>query len=144
MATPYSKIFNLFLNNKISDTFLVSLDKEDVEEILKNLLVSAIVRFRKCKKDLNNRNDELGEFNIDLSDDEIEILACLMVLSWLEPQINSIELLKQTLSTKDYKLYSQANHLKELLELRKENSIEVDRLIKNYINENTSLDDLRG
>ena len=60
----------------------------------------------------------------------------------VKPQINSIELLKQGMSTKDYKIYSQANHLDSLKELRKETISEVDRLIVSYTYTENQLDNL--
>ena len=91
---------------------------------------------------MSDRDDDLRQYNIALTDEEIEILANLMILEWLKPLINSIEILKQGMSTKDYKIYSQANHLNELMALKKETNAEIDKLIISYTYSNNSLDDL--
>ncbi len=131
MATPYEDIFGVFIG-KISDYNLGNLDQADLEEILIQFLRSAIVRFENCKQDLSDRNDALQQFTDDLTEQEIEILACYMIVQWLSPLINSIELLKQSLSSRDYRIYSQANHLKEMRELRDDSTIEAQRLKTAY------------
>lgn len=141
MSTPYSAIDNSFLN-KITDDYLLTLINEDLATLISKYRASALPKFKQCKK-LHDRDDELEIFKQTLTDEEIEILANLMVIEWLKPQINSIEILKQSMSTKDYKMYSQANHLNTLIELKKETYAEIDRLIVSYTYSNNSLDDLR-
>lgn len=67
-------------------------------------LSAAIPKFRRCKTDLSQRDDELLEFNNDLLENEIEILALLMVNEWLEPQINSELYVSQFYGGKEEKL----------------------------------------
>lgn len=141
MSTPYYVIDNSFLN-KISDYYLLDMEDEDAQELIDGYRNSASVKFKKCKK-LLNKDDELRQYNDTLTDEEIEILSNLMVLEWLKPQINSMDLLKQSMSTKDYTIYSQANHLEALMQLKKDIKAEVDKLIISYTFSNNSLDDLR-
>ena len=75
MATPYSKIYDRALA-KITDYDLALLPDEDLHLMLKGWLTSSISKFRKCKSDLSNRDDELRTFNIDLLDVEIRLNAC--------------------------------------------------------------------
>ena len=131
MATPYQTIFDVFIN-KITDYDFLSLDTADIEEILTKYIKSALVKFKVCKKDLSDRDDNIKTFNITLTEEEVEILATLMVVEWLSPKINAIELLKQSLSTKDFSMYSQANHLKELRELKKDMRNESKQLLISY------------
>ena len=140
MATPYSIIDNSFLN-KITDDFLLTMDDEDLQELIDMYRFSANIRFKQCNK-LMDRDEDLRQYNQALTDEEIEILANLMVLEWLKPLINSIEVLKQGMSTKDYQMFSQANHLKELMVLRKETNAEINRLIVSYTYSSNKLDDL--
>ena len=70
------------------------------------LLHSSIAKFR-CKHDLSDRDELLEQFNVDLDDIEIEILALRMVSEWLEPQLNSVLLTKQFMGGKDEKLRQQ-------------------------------------
>lgn len=140
MSTPYHVVDNSFLS-KITDDFLLSIPDEDLQKLIDGYRNSASIKFKQCNK-LSDRDDDLRQYNIALTDEEIEILANLMILEWLKPLINSIEILKQSMSTKDYKIYSQANHLNELMALKKETNAEIDKLIISYTYSNNSLDDL--
>ncbi len=135
MATPYSEVYAAFLR-RISDTDLLQLSQEELSSVLKSFLKGAITQFSKCKQDLSLRDDNLEQFDIDLTDREIEILGALMVVEWLRPTINASYLLKQTLSTKDFKIYSQANHLDELIKLKKEAEEDAERMIMGYLYDN--------
>lgn len=135
MATPYSEVYAAFLR-RISDTDLLQLSQEELSSVLKSFLKGAITQFSKCKQDLSLRDDNLEQFDIDLTDREIEILGALMVVEWLRPTINTSYLLKQTLSTKDFKIYSQANHLDELIKLKKEAEEDAERMIMGYLYDN--------
>ena len=139
MSTPYSVVDNSFLN-KVTDRYLLDIPEEHLQSLVDGFRTSVSVKFRPCKKVF--RDDVARCYNKTLTDEEVEILANLMVLEWLKPQINSIELLKQGMSTKDYKIYSQANHLDSLKELRKETISEVDRLIVSYTYTENQLDNL--
>jgi hypothetical protein len=141
MATPFSTVFQRFLN-KVTDSNLASLPTENLESIMTDYLQSAIVRFRKCKKDIKNIDLTLQQFNVDLSLDEIEILANWMKFEWVDQQVNRIELLRQSLSSKDFAMYSQANHLQALLSLKDVTSRDVLRLMKYYSYDNNDLSGL--
>ncbi|HHU80515.1 MAG TPA: hypothetical protein GXZ35_04180 [Acholeplasmataceae bacterium] len=139
MATPYKDIFVSFLG-KISDPYLADMTDNDIDAQLLKYLNSSIPKFRKCKQDLSLK-DESG-FTETLTDEEVEILANLMVIEWLRPQINNLEILKQALSPKDFTLRSQANHLKELQSLKKDAQSEISKLLVDYSYNNNVLDDL--
>jgi len=140
MATPYKDVFASFLG-KISDPYLADMTDNDIDAQLLKYLNSSIPKFRKCKQDLSLK-DESG-FTETLTGEEIEILANLMVVEWLRPHVNNLELLKQALTPKDFKLTSQANHLKELQTLRRDTQAEISRLLVDYSYNNNSLDDLQ-
>ena len=137
MATPYEKSYNRF-SQKISDFNLVEADDHSLGEMLQGWLNSSIVRIRKCQHDLSKRNDELQEFEEDLSDLEIELLALGMVDAWVTPMLNSTELTLQFIGGKEEKYYSQSQQLAELRNLKKENSLEMNRLHNYYTYTNNS------
>ena len=141
MATPYTKI-NISFLGKISDSYLLTLSADDFNALLLNLLNSSIPKFKKCKTDLSLRNNI--EFEEDLSDEEIELLANLMVAEWLRPQINNLELIKHSLGSKDFQMFSQSAHLRELQNLRKQTQIEISKLLVDYSYNNNKLDDLHN
>lgn len=131
MATSYEEIYNL-ASNKITDPEIALLSQEDIEELFHGYLISAIPKFRKCKNDLSNRDDELRQFNVDLLDVEKEILAILVAREWLQPQLYSALLTKQVFSDKEQKYYSQSQHLSELRALDETLKIEAQKLSRDY------------
>lgn len=131
MATSYEEIYNLAAN-KITDPEIALLLPEDIEELFNGYLISAIPKFRKCKNDLSNRDDELRQFNVDLLDVEKEILAILVAREWLQPQLYSALLTKQVFSDKEQKYYSQSSHISELRALDETLKIEAQKLSRDY------------
>ena len=137
MATPYEKIYERFLS-KITDFNLAEVDDYSFDKMMQSWLNSSIVRMRKCKSDLSLRDDEVQEFEADLSDLEIELLALGMVDAWVTPMLNSTELTLQFIGGKEEKVYSQSQQLAELRNLKKENSLEMNRLHNYYTYTNNS------
>ena len=131
MATSYEEIYNL-ASNKITDPEIALLSQEDIEELFHGYLISATTKFRKCKNDLSNRDDELRQFNVDLLDMEKEILAILVAREWLQPQLYSALLTKQVFSDKEQKYYSQSSHISELRALDETLKIEAQKLSRDY------------
>lgn len=110
--TDLGIIYDTFLS-KISDYSFLTIEEEDVNIILGGYYKSAKSKFYKCKKDLSL--DDTGHFvNDDLDDFEIEIITSLMLVEYLKPIMLSTEVTKQSLSDKDFKIYSQASQLREL------------------------------
>ena len=76
---------------------------------------------------------ERSHFNADLTSEEINILALLMMCAWLQRQVTSIENTRMKYSGSDFKMTSQANHLAKLLNLLTEcqrQSFHMQRLYK--------------
>lgn len=137
MATSYIKVYDRFLS-KITDFNLVEVDDYSFDNMMQGWLNASIVRARKCEHDLSLRDDELQEFSEDLSDVEIELLALGMVDAWVTPMLNSTELTLQFLGGKEEKFYSQSQQLTALQTLKKENSLEMNRLHSYYTYTNNS------
>ena len=134
MSTPYSDIFNLFLTS-IQDyriNKLYSQSVEQMENYLMPFLIKAITNFRKCKTDLEDRDDVNKIFNQTLSTDEKVILSNLMIVEWLTKEVNDILSLRNFLQDTDFKTYSQANNLKEKRELLTTMKEMVDKQIVQY------------
>ena len=74
-----------------------------------------------------------SSFNVNLSQEEINILALLMKQAWVQRQVTSIENTRMKYSGADFKMTSQANHLSKLLSLLEESrrdSFHMQRLYK--------------
>ena len=142
MNTSYKEIYDIFVN-KITDFNFLNLLPDDIEELCLKYLKSAITKFIKCKKDLSERSDILQVFYIELDDIEKEILGTMMVVEWLTPQVYNIMNTKQFLGDKEYKYYSQANHLDKLIKLRDTSIEDGERLIILYTYSQGGLGELK-
>lgn len=132
MATPFVTIINKFLG-KITDDMYLELTYEDTVRDSKQILLDAIPYFEFPRFKLYAYDEQAETYDIDLTDEEINILALLMKASWLEKQINSIENTRMKFSGSDFKMTSQANHLSKLIQLKNENlkeSTHAQRLYK--------------
>lgn len=74
-----------------------------------------------------------SHFSVDLSSEEVNILALLMKQGWVQRQVASIENTRMKYSGSDFKFTSQANHLSKLMSLLSEcqrESFHMQRLYK--------------
>ena len=111
--TSYETIYNRALA-QITDPLLAQLPEEDLENMLYDWLMDAIVEPVVGEYDFSKRNDELRQLNFDISDRDQKILSIHMVRGWLAPQIKSVTLTQQVYSGKETKYYAQANQLAEM------------------------------
>jgi HAMP domain-containing protein len=63
---------------------------------------------------------ERSTFEEELTAEEMNILAILMMEAWVQRQVTSIENTRMKYSGTDFKMTSQANHLAKLQSLLKE------------------------
>lgn len=142
MITSYQEIYGIFIN-KITDFNFINLSEEDIESLCLKYLISSTAKFSKCKKDLTARDDETQTFFVKLDGIEKEILATMMIVEWLTPQVYNIMNLKQFLGDQEYKHYSQANHLEKLMLLRETAIEEGDQLMTAYTYTKEDLQELK-
>lgn len=121
MSTPFSDIYTK-ANVLFEDIELLSnLTDDEYEELLELFLSKAkSIYFKSCKKNLSDVDDVLKEFNEDLDDEEIWILAEGIKLVWLERQLYKEEKLRDKLGNRDYSVHSPANLIDKLNILVKE------------------------
>ena len=127
MGTPFTQVYNRFLG-KITDDMYMELTPEDTVRDLRNLLIDAIPGFEFPRVNLldytiieaENALEEESSFAADLSSEEINILAILMMIGWTQRQVTSIENTRMKYSSSDFKFTSQANHLSKLLSAKSE------------------------
>lgn len=138
MATPYSEVFDLFLAS-IQDYRINKLYNQSItqmESYLTPFLIKSIINFKKCKTDLEDRNDINKVFNQTLSTEEKVILSNLMIVEWLTKEVNDILGMKLFLQDTDFKTYSQSQNLKEKRELLTTMKDMVDKQITQYLYNN--------
>lgn len=133
MATPLTEIYDYFLS-KFDDLEFMEVDEDDSLKF--RYLKNAIPNFRHSKKSLEIVE---GEFLEALSNTEIAILGELMVLEYLAPQINSLNLLKQGFNTRDFTRTSQAAHLNALRSLKRDIEISVKTRMVQYTYEDNGV-----
>lgn len=111
--TSYTILYDRALA-QITDPLLAQLPEEDLEYMLHDWLMDAIAEPVVGKYDFSDRDEELKQFNFNISDRDQKILAIHMVRGWLAPQIRSVTLTQQVYSGKETKYYAQANQLAEM------------------------------
>lgn len=142
MATEYTVLYDSVLD-KVRDYLFAGIEQEDIYRILKEYLRPAIVKFEECRNNLSDRDDE--QFNVDLTDVEIEILSNYMVVEYLDANYIRIpNMLKSTLTSKDFNTYSPANQLEKVTNIRRMYFEENAQLMRNYSYENSTIFKKRG
>lgn len=132
MATSFYTIIERFIPT-VSEYMFANVSKSVCYEILTPYVISAATQFDSvCIHDLQDRDDELGQFNVDLSSEEIEILSDLMRVEWLKHKLYDSEKLRNGMSTKDYTVFSPANLLSEIRETYVDARSAADARLVNY------------
>lgn len=138
ITTSYDVLY-AGLMSKVRDYEWMSLSDDEIKGILHDYLRPAIVRFPYCRQNLSNRtdnNDGTGQFNIELTDTEIEILVDYMVIVWLDSNfVRTTVALKQSMPSTDYQMWSPGNWIGKLVELHGRLLREVDTLKTVYSHE---------
>ena len=119
MATTFETIIDKFLG-KVTDDLYLEMTPEETVQDAKQFLLDAIPYFEFPRFALYDYDADLEQYNIELTAEEINILAILMKITWLERQIYSVEVTRMKYSGSDYKFTSQANHLSKLLSAKSE------------------------
>jgi hypothetical protein len=117
MATPFTTVYKSFLSN-VTDYNLANLPEASPEKNTLLWLKSAISYCTHSVKKVNDYDEYFGEFNQNLDNNEIQVLAKLMVEEYMNTYLFREDLLSQSLNSKDYRAYSPANQLKALRELK--------------------------
>ena len=142
MATPFRDIYARAVFRFADYDFL----KQDIqmrEDVLEKYLFSAKTDFyRICNVDLKDCDMLLKQFNKDLDDEVIEILALGISFYWISYKSLNSELLKNVLNSRDYYYYSPANLLKEVQTLRDTLRDEFNGRMRKYSFNNNTLSNL--
>ena len=132
MATPYEKIYANLLP-KFKDYEIPLMTEDEVKDEIHDYIIPAIARFHICYQDLNDRDDDIEQFNITLTDMELEILSNYVLLEYIDSKyIRTPVLLKVQYGSKDFNGFSNANHLDKLLTMQKRFLTENETLLSRY------------
>jgi hypothetical protein len=130
--TPFSAIYKIFLNQCTDDMYM-EISEEETKKMLKQLLLIAIPLFEFPRQDLTDYDEDFESFNIELTTEEMNVLAAYMMIPWFDQQLATCELVRMKYSGADFKFTSQANHIAKLQSLKeqyKEQAFHLQRLYK--------------
>jgi len=157
--TSFLTIYDAFFS-RITDDMYMEFTEEDTYMMLQDLLVNNLSRFEFPRFDIFDYEEGswgyLGEyegiesdgklvtaygwvggtFNVELTLEEINIIALNMVVGWLGQQLDTTENTRMKYSGSDFKFTSQANHmakLKVLVDSQKADSVHLQRIYKRRI-----------
>lgn len=114
--TDFDEIYKLFLNS-ISNDYRIkqmfSKNLEIAEDMLLSWLSKAVVYFADCLQDLENNFDiENKRFTLSLTLTEKVILADLMLLVWMDWNINNITQMNLSLQDSDFNRHAETQNLR--------------------------------
>ncbi len=141
-TTQYQELVDIFFN-KIKDYDLANMDENIATEIAIGYIDSACSQFQSCTQDLDNRDDELGQFGIKLSNTNKQMLVNYMCIEFLDSNFLRVsQALKSRLSTSDFHSLQNSQQLAKVIELRTMFKSENDQLAINKSYKNSKLFDL--
>lgn len=140
--TTYKELADAVFD-KIKDIDFANMNEDIAYQIVTGYMRSAIVSFESAKQDLSDRDDELKQFNIKLSDETFVILVNYMIIEWLTSNyILTTNALKSRLSSSDFHSLNLHNQLSKAIELRDYLKAENDQLAINKSYKNSGMFDL--
>lgn len=129
--TEFTLIYDKFLS-KLTDFSLARIDQEVLELDLQERLITALSDFTQLSEEKTLFDPTTKTFNENLSIEEQNIIATLMVINYLDKYILSEDNMRILLNSKDYKQYSQASLLKELKNTKSDYQSDVDVKMNSY------------
>ena len=110
--TSFSEIYDFFMTT-IDDYRLVNLfntSESDFQTYLSAWLLQSIPEFTNCDQSLSYTGTN---FDATLTQKNINILVLLMKKKWFEKELENILQMTNFVQDRDFKMYSQANNMKE-------------------------------
>lgn len=140
--TQYQELVDIFFN-KIKDYDLANMDESVATEIAIGYIDSACSQFQSCNQDLDNRDDELCQFGVQLSSTNKQMLANYMCIEFIDSNFLRVsQALKTRLSTSDFHSLQNPQMIAKVTELRNNLKHENDQLAINKSYRNSKLFDL--
>lgn len=144
MATPFEEIYAR-ASFRFTDFDMLLLDFNQRFEILGQYLKMAEADFKKtCPYDLSSKDIYAGEYTEDLDDEAIEILSMGVAYYWLCRKLLNSDLLRNSMSTKEYTFFSNANLVREVTEMKNDLEKTYKQKIIEYSYYNGSFADLKA
>jgi len=112
VATTFNEVYDFFMTT-INDYRLVALynsSQTDFQTYLSAWLIQSIPEFTNCDQSLSYSSSSFTE---TLSQKNINILVLLMKKKWFEKELENVLQMTNVVQDRDFKMYSQANNMKE-------------------------------
>lgn len=111
---------------------LFSIGEQVLNNYVEAWLILAIVDFNQVRPESLVYNKDTQTFSTILANEDITILARLMVRYWLEKEVNDVLAFENTLQDHDFKTYSQAQNLDSKRNLLNHQIEETDKVLSRY------------
>lgn len=131
MPTLYDDVINVF-TNKITCYEWYNLIDIEIDKILDGYMISSCIKFRTCKIDLSDRDDDNRKFNNELNDEMIDIITEGMIVEWLKPILYNSDNMRSFLNTKELNLTSPQGVLSQIRQTYNECKIEFKKMVIEY------------
>lgn len=118
-GTAFNDIYVRF-KAKITDDMYMELTPGETDSLLKEILLNSLHNFEFPRVNLYDYNEDLEEYNIQLTAEEQNIIATYMIVEWLSQQLASVENVRMKYSGSDFKFTSQANHMAKIQAMKKD------------------------
>lgn len=128
--TSFDSVYTAFLS-KILDDEWEDWDECDVEEDLFTLLQAAVTRFKFPRVSLEYTSEG---FTDDLTNDEIQILACYMKCEWLNRTILTWENVKPLYDERDFSQANLIDKFNEMLAAEHKNAAKLEAIYYRSVN----------
>lgn len=143
MATTFMDIYDRAIF-RFSDYDFMRMDIQMRESILERYLLSAISDLSVIIPDVVKYDIHTKSFEQELDDEVVELLALGVDYYWFSAKIQNSELLRNSLSTKDFTYFSPANLMRELRNVRKDIKAEYKSAVTIYSYNHGDFDSLKG
>lgn len=132
MATSYKTILDVAYD-KIKEYDFVKMTEDESDDILKSYIRPACIDYFYKRGKTLVRDDVVEQFEEDLGDIDIVVLATYLVIRYIDANyINTTLMLKSHLSGTDFHAYTNKDMLAKVKEVRDSFKQEIDQLTVNY------------
>lgn len=112
---PYTDVYDYFLSLITEHDFLNFTD-EELEAEFETKLKMALSKLP-ALGDIE-MNPDMGGFSRPLTEQEKSLLAQAMLVEWLSQKVFNVQHMRNHMASKDFTIFSNANHLKEMMSLQ--------------------------
>lgn len=128
--TSFDTVYTAFLSKILDDEWELW-DEQDVEEDLFTLLQAAVVRFKFPRVSLDYTAEG---FTDDLTNDEVQILACYMKCEWLNRTILTWENVKPLYEERDFSQANLIDKFNAMLEAEQKQALKLESIYYRSVN----------